>query len=361
MENYEILKTISGEKINNTDEWETFRRNEIITLFSNYVYGVRDSWSPEKLDYCVMEQEHNYQNKNIFYKAVKLYKDNFDFNIKMFLPESDKPVPVFVYIMHEFESNEADFEKELNYKCVPVEDIISRGYGVVVMPTEKVYPDWKHKSGYKDGVFSLMPENEKRRRNSWATISAWAWGAQRVMDYLQTDELIDKNNIAVAGHSRGGKTALWCGAEDQRYSFVISNNSGCMGASILKGKTGEHIKDINITDWFCEKFHDFNDREEFLPVDQHMLLALIAPRLLYVTSSEEDSWADPANEFKACVEASCVYEMYNIKGVVMEDEKPNVNCSYHEGNIGYHMKNGEHSITPFDWKNFMDFWDIHKK
>ena len=361
MNNYEILKTISGTAISDTEEWEKFRRDEILSLFSNYVYGVRDSWCPEELDAEELTAVHNYRDKNILYKEIRLFRGDFEFKFKMFLPESDKPVPVFVYIMHEFESNEADFEKELNYRCVPAEDITSRGYGAVVMPTEKIYPDWEHKSGYRDGVFSLMPKNEKRRRNSWATISAWAWGAQRVMDYLQTDKSIDTKNIAVAGHSRGGKTALWCGAQDQRFSFVISNNSGCMGAAMLRGKTGEHIKDINITDWFCEKFRDFNDKEEFFFFYQHMLLALIAPRLLYVSSSEDDSWADPASEFKSCVEAGCVYGLYNKKGVVMDDERPKVNCSYHEGSIGYHMKNGEHSITPFDWKNFMDFWDIHKK
>ncbi len=361
MDNLQILKSLSGVEIHSTKEWEAYRKHEIISLFSNYVYGVRDGWCPEKLQWEMVEEVSDYQGKSIIYKKVRFFLKEFEFFVETFFPKSESPVPTFVYIMHEFESNRTDFTKVLNCEYVPIEDITSRGYGVAVMPTEKIYPDWEHKSHYQDGVFMLQPKNESRRSNSWATISAWAWGAERVMDYLQQEKMADKHNIAVAGHSRGGKTALWCGANDERFRYVISNNSGCMGAAMLRGKQGEHIKDINITDWFCEKFHCFNEQEDFLPVDQHMLLALIAPRLLYVASSSEDTWADPESELRACMKASEVYELYGQKGCIVDEGKAEIGKSYHEGRIAYHVKEGKHGITSFDWEKFMDFWDMHKK
>jgi hypothetical protein len=185
----------------------------------------------------------------------------------------------------------------------------------------------------------------------------WAWAASRVMDYLQTLEGIDGKRIAVIGHSRLGKTALWCAAQDERFAMGISNDSGCSGAAITRDKKGEHIKDItrSFKYWFCENYLKYVDNEEALPFDQHFLLSAIAPRPVYVCSALEDEWADPQSEFLSCVASSCVYELLGVKGLIAGDEYPEPGTSLHEGSIGYHLREGTHYLSRYAWQRFMEY------
>ena len=229
------------------------------------------------------------------------------------------------------------------------------------MPTSQIYPDEEHKADYRAGVFAhFQPDRSLRRDNDWATISAWAWGASRVLDYLETDPRVNAKEAAVVGHSRGGKTALWCGATDTRFALSISNASGCSGAAMHRDKIkeGETIRAINRTDWFCGNYHKYNDLDNILPCDQHMLIAAIAPRLCYVESCSEDLWAAPASERLSCRLAGDAYALYGKKGAVLPEESDiTADTPYHEGNIGYHMKSGPHCILAYDWEQYMNFWD----
>lgn len=299
---------------------------------------------------------------DILQKEVTISFGKTEFKANVFVPKKNtKPLPAFLLILHQNYEEKYNFYEELDFEIISIPEVIKRGYAVITFATSGICPDlFQNKLNseklYCNGIFTEI--EYLHRSNSWSIIAAWAWGVSRVMDYLETDKDIDDKKVIVTGHSRCGKTALWTAAEDTRFAMAISNNSGCTGAAFTRGKTGEHLDYINpVTHWFCENYTKYNCDEDMLPVDQHMLLALMAPRPLYVSSSSEDSWADPEAELLSCRLASEAYELYGEKGVIAPEEGVENNKAYHGGKIGYHRKTGEHSMTKFDWKLFMDFAD----
>jgi len=384
------LKLSDGSRVTDGRTWRTKRRPEILELFRKYVYGRAPITRPENMTFEVFDLEKQALGGLATRKQVTVNftgeKDGPKMDILIYLPNAaEKPVPAFVLLNfggnHTIHidpaiklserwmrsksagvvKNRAD-EKSRGRSSsrFNVEKILKRGYGLATIYYGDIDPDFH--DGFKNGVHPVFDKliDGERAPDAWGSICAWAWGLSRAMDYFESDENIDNKRVAVLGHSRLGKTALWAGARDERFAFVISNNSGCGGAALSRRAFGETVKRINTSfpHWFCENFKQYNGKEDAIPVDQHMLIALMAPRPVYVTSADGDLWADPRGEFLSCRYAGGVYRLLGLRGLRVR-QMPALDEPVQEGAIGYHVRSGGHNLTEYDWQRFMDFADKH--
>ncbi len=275
---------------------------------------------------------------------------------ELFLRPSAEPQPVILMI-DVFDSSPDNIEypqlSENQQTRLCYKDIVRRGYAVALLHTNDVCDD--DPATYQRGIMEIAP---RRDGDGWGAIGAWAWAASRAVDWVLQDRRFAGDKITVAGVSRAGKTALWCAAQDERIAAVIATVSGCGGASLLRGKTGEHIRDMSkqFPHWTCDNYADYAEREQDLPVDQHMLLALCAPRPLYLSDAIEDDWADPHKAFEAAQLASEAYEALGRPGL-RGSAFPPVHTPVMEGTIAYHVRTGGHGLLPYDWQQYLAFLD----
>lgn len=384
----DILTCIDGTKVTSTEVWIKKRRPEIIKLFTTHMYGRKPSEKLGCFRYEVFDIEKNALEGMAERRQVRIYfteQQTPFMDLLVYVPKIVKrPVPIFV-MLHFYGNHTITDEKAIpikpewnrqtgtqdmpgeetratHSKTIPVKKIISSGYGVATVYYGDIVPDVANKCFYS-GVFSAFDRlfGEKRPPDAWGAISAWTFGLSRTMDYFEMVENIDSKKVAVLGHSRLGKTALWAGAQDERFAIVISNNSGCGGAALSRRRFGETLSLINsnFPHWFCENFKEYNDNEDKLPFDQHMLISLIAPRPVYVASADQDLWADPKGEFLSAKNAEVVYNLFGLEGLPC-CEMPDLNKPV-MGTIGYHIRKGGHGLTEYDWDCYINFCDKHFK
>ena len=340
-----ILIDNDGNKVTTVSAWETKRRGEIYDIFADKVYGRVPSLDLD-VSHTMKREENDQTIEYIVTITTKTQFGTHSFDGYVSVPKSGKPCPVVELIQFPYQVT-SEFKPKL----------MKRGYALARFYYTDICTD--DNNDFSTGLHAVVKEADGvRKSNTWGAIASWAWAASRLMDAIAEIPEIDSSRAAIVGHSRTGKASLWCGASDPRFKLVCSNESGCGGTAITRGKVGEHIKNIceGFPCWFCDTYKTFGDDEEHMPFDQHMLLALIAPRCLYVPSAIDDTWSGPEPEYLAAKYCGEIYELYGKKGLGLE-KYPIIGTVDQSGCVAYHLRRGGHSLSVYDWDEYINYAD----
>lgn len=383
----DLFVTTDGIRISNKTEWEQMMRPHWKKMVQEHVFGNMPPYV--KPDIAVVQKDVDFGGKANWEEVTFTFEYNGKTHAvpaQLILPRGNKRCPVVVYI---------DFDPGAPTKYLPAEEIIDGGFGIFSVCYNDVTTDDGNFSNGLAGLFSSQAEKaavcadaagstardgermfsmctddaaaegynsemhaEKREGDEAGKIMYWAYMATHMMDYLLTRPEVDQEKIGISGHSRLGKTALLASALDERFAFVCPNESGCSGAALSRGcsEKGERVIDIytRFPYWFCENYGKYTDEPDKLPLDQHCLIALSAPRAVFVGGAFEDLWADNDSQFLACAAASPVWELYGKKGLEAPDRLPECGDHFEDGCVGFHMRAGEHFHSRTDWQVYME-------
>ena len=351
----DILTFPDGSKVT-ADRWEE-RRLQLLEMLRNEEYGhapegpfTVTSETVEKANYKMFGGKADRATVRL---NVSSDEGSFSFTIEQIIPKEEyktRPgrIPAFVFI---------NFRPNIPDRIYPTEEVLDRGFAVFRIYYNEITPD-------NNTEWTGLAEAFDRTKYDWGKIYMWAWAASRVRDYLDTlGDIIDLDNVAVLGHSRLGKTSLWCAANDTRFKYAFVNGSGCSGDSLSRGKEGEDIERIYrvFPHWFCPAFEKYGGKEDTMPFDQHWLVAAVAPRYVVGGGALEDTWADPMSQYLCLSAASPAYELLGLDGFIHPDRMPEPDEYFFDGNIGYFLRNGTHYLSRYDWNRYMDFMDSKMK
>lgn len=325
---------------------------ELMEILLREEFGILPPPATEVTAENTVRDPANFAGKAQMFRASLRCKapfGEFAFPITYVLPKTDAPSPAFVHI--NFRPNVPDLYQ-------PTEELIDRGHAVLSFDYRDVTSD---SGDFSDGLAGVVYPDGEQTADGCGKIGLWAWAARCVLEFALTLPAIDPRRISVVGHSRLGKTALLAGALDERFFCAYSNDSGCGGAALARGNTGETVEKItgNFPFWFCRRYLSYVGREEEMPYDQHFLLAANAPHRVYVASASEDAWACPQNEHLSAVAASTYYEAQGLCGLTDKTPVlPAVGTSIHGGCVAYHLRRGPHYLGREDWNRFIDYLEI---
>lgn len=376
----DALVGADGRPITTAAAWRERRRPEVVALFEQYVFGTSPG-RPAGMAVTLRSEGDALGGSAVRREVAVTFGEGVAaLNLLVFLPkDATGPVPAILgpnflgnHTVHadpgitlpDFsfspdsdvriaEGRPTEASRGMAADRWAVERILARGYALATFYAGDLYPD--HRGGRAESIQPFIAP--AGRGPTWGALATWAWGMSRALDALAAMPEIDAGGVVLFGHSRHGKAALWAGALDERFAIVISNNSGSGGAALMRRKYGERLHHLTsrYPHWFAPAYAGYAGREEDLPVDQHMLLALIAPRPLYVASAIDDRWADPKGEFMAAAAADPVYRLLGTDGLPA-GEQPPVGVPV-AGRIGYHVRAGGHGVTAWDWERYLDFAD----
>ena len=365
-----LLESARGDEISTIEAWEQIRRPEILSLFANLVYGqIPVARFPITTSHDVIETTPGFMDGRATRKRIQISFENAkgraDMTVVLIVPNGlEAPAPAIM--IHSFDDTKSDrFNENPDQPGSlmndwPIGEIIERGYAIVAVYQQDLVGH--NEVSFQKGIHSLFYRDGQSfpNANEWGVLSAVAWGGMRVMDYLELDADINHMQVALMGHSKMGKAALWTAAQDERFALVISAQSGCAGAALWRRRSGETLKKMvtRFPYWLSRNAWKYIEQEDDLPVDQHMLIALMAPRPVYIASGESDTWADPRGEYLSGYHAGPVFELYGEKGL-HRATFPEVDQPIIESTIGYHVRKGGHSVERYDWTQFMNFADYH--
>jgi hypothetical protein len=379
------LVILDGTKVTTKADWEAKRRPELKELFQHYMYGKYPA-KPEKVTGKVLfEDAKAFGGKGTLREVEitfgppewpKIYLlmavpngktpaacfvgPNFQGNHCLVADERVRITPDWCYANYPgVKNNKATAEGRGKVLDVwPFEQALDKGYAVATFYSGDIQPD---RPDVLEGMRKVLGVAAgKKDPAETATIMWWAWGVQRAVDFLVTEKSIDPKRIAVVGHSRLGKTALLAGAFDERIALVIPHQSGCGGAGPSRSKNSKAEPVSRITKafphWFCGHFTAFGPDTTKLPFDQNCLVAICAPRPVLMTNAEEDQWANPDGQFDVLKAAAPAYELYEVAKPVVAEKMPATGKLASE-RLGYFIRTGKHSMTPDDWKVYLEFAD----
>ncbi len=362
------LVTSSGQSVKDAKTWTTRRRAEILQQYQSQIYGRIPPKTP-RVTWRVAETDGKARDgaaiKKKIVGAMGTGADGPNMTVTLTTPANAKnAVPVILLVNFGGgpppAPGAATRGPGFNPHADPAlaDEILSRGWGYATVGYSDIQPD--RANTYGEGVMALSdtvaPGSSLPAADAWGTISAWSWGISRIIDYFETDKTVDAKRVAVFGHSRLGKTVLWASAKDERIAAVFSSCSGEMGAALARRDWGETVDDMaqNFAWQFAGNFQKWAGRWNDMPVDAHMLIALSAPRPVFITGGTADQWADPVGMFKAAVAAGPVYRLLGRKDLGTTDLPP-LDTPLTTGDIGWHYHTGGHMATPADWKAFLTF------
>ncbi|EHQ30518.1 glucuronyl esterase domain-containing protein [Mucilaginibacter paludis] len=386
MELPDVLTMNNGIKVTTARQWRNQRRPELLTFFKKEMYG-QSPGKPVNMTFKVFDTDTKALGGKATRKQITVYfngkADGPQMDILMYLPNQVKhKVPAIVGL--NFDGNQSvnndpaikmsnswmdktkgvvnnratEATRGVDAGQWPLEMILAKGYAVATVYRGDIDPDYD--DGFKNGVQGLYPQLQNRGDN-FATVAAWAWGLSRILDYLETDKAVDAKRVGVFGFSRLGKAAVWAGATDERFPLVISNESGAGGAKLFHYTGGERIRRLctKFPHWFCGNFKKYMDQDSILPFDQHMVIALIAPRPVYIASAEGDTNSNPEAEFWGAKGADPVYRLLGTDGLPASSWPPVSTPVI--GRIAYHVRPGGHNVTDYDWAQYLKFADRYLK